>query len=182
MESRPEGLRAPKVLRVFDPWRCLRRSSPTLTYVVGKRASLANSLGSTTVGYGLASVRVKSMRFGSWCTPRPRLPASRGPMKPPALSTISPHSALEFRVLRRWFHCAATRVASCPCHACCEERPRARHGQLERMAASSPRHADQTTRARCELRLPQPRDALHADVAAAHRCFRREQAEHFSWC
>jgi hypothetical protein len=60
-----------------------------------------------------------------------------------------------------------------------EERPRARHGQLERMAASSPRNADQTTRARLELRLPQRRDALHADVTAAHRCFRRERAEHF---
>ena len=55
---------------------------------------------------------------GSCCTPRPRLPASRDPMKPPALSTISPHSELKFRVLRRCFQCAATRVASCPCHAC----------------------------------------------------------------
>ena len=63
-----------------------------------------------------------------------------------------------------------------------EERPRARHGQLERMAAASPRNADQTTRARLELRLPRRRDALHADVTAAHRCFRREQAEHFGWC
>jgi hypothetical protein len=49
------------------------------------------------------------------------------------------------------------------------------------MAASSPRNPDQTTRARCELRLPERRDALHADVATAHRCFRREQAEHFGW-
>ena len=63
-----------------------------------------------------------------------------------------------------------------------EERPRARHGQLERMAASSPRNADETTRARRELRLPRRRDALRADVAAANRCFRRERAEHFGWC
>ena len=55
---------------------------------------------------------------GSCCTPRPRLPASRDPTRPPALSTMSPHSALELRVLRRCFQCAATRVASCPCHAC----------------------------------------------------------------
>ncbi len=46
------------------------------------------------------------------------------------------------------------------------------------MAASSPRNADQTTRARLELRLPQRRDALHANVTAAHRCLRRERAEH----
>ena len=35
--------------------------------------------------------------LGSCCPPRPRLPASRGPMKPPALSTRSPtaHSSFE---------------------------------------------------------------------------------------
>jgi hypothetical protein len=56
---------------------------------------------------------------GSCCPPRPRLPASRHPKKPPAISTMSPHSALEVRVLRRCFQCAATRIASCPCRACC---------------------------------------------------------------
>jgi hypothetical protein len=55
-------------------------------------------------------------------------------------------------------------------------------GQLERIAASSPRNADSTTRARLELRPSQRREALHADVTAAHKCLRREQAEHFGWC
>jgi hypothetical protein len=47
------------------------------------------------------------------------LPASRDPMKPPTLSTMSLYSALAVRVLRRCFQCAATRVASWPCQACC---------------------------------------------------------------
>jgi hypothetical protein len=34
---------------------------------------------------------------------------------------------------------------------------------------AGPRAFGRTTRARCELRLPQRRDALHADVLAAHR-------------
>jgi hypothetical protein len=76
--------------------------SPTLTYIVGMRASLANRRAwiDQSVGCGLASVHVKSMRA---CT-----------------------------------------------HA-------------------GPRAFGRTTRARCELRLPQRRDALHADVLAAHR-------------
>jgi hypothetical protein len=55
---------------------------------------------------------------GSCCPPRPRLPASRGPMRPPALHTMALYSALELRVLRRCVHCAATRVASFPCQSC----------------------------------------------------------------
>jgi hypothetical protein len=140
------------------------------------------------------------------------------------------------------------------CHSCrvdvlpvAEERPRARHGQLERMAISSLRNAERvrdqsasavkslkrahaaelrstsacsapssapptstvpsttgtgkcrgctpatrrTARAGCSwpartldhacsmpLGLSQRRDALHADVTAAHRCLQREHAEH----
>ena len=44
------------------------------------------------------------------------------------------------------------------------------HGKSMRACThAGPRAFGRTTRARCELRLPQRRDALHADVLAAHR-------------
>jgi hypothetical protein len=110
------GLSAVGVLEI--PWRYLRCRSPTLTLSLACVHRWPTDVGRPRCGIRTRLGAREAHAVGSCCTPRPRLPASRGPMKPPALPTMSLYSALAFRVLRRCFHCAATRGASCPCQSC----------------------------------------------------------------